>query len=70
MDMRVTCICLEIVRWPIGEEELLQRAKKKKEEILYADIDLKQLTKARLDIHYLKDRRPDSYKILSEYTEY
>lgn len=49
---------------------IIAESKEEKEEILYADIDLKQLTKARLDIHYLKDRRPDSYKILSEYTEY
>ena len=49
---------------------IIAESKEEKEEILYADIDLKQLTKARLDIHYLKDRRPDSYKMLSEYTEY
>lgn len=49
---------------------IIAESKEEKEEIVYAEIDLDQLTKARLDIHYLKDRRPDSYKLLSEYTEY
>lgn len=49
---------------------IIAESKEEKEEIVYAEIDLDQLTKARLDIHYLKDRRPDSYKSLSEYTEY
>ena len=49
---------------------IIAESKEEKEEIVYAQIDLEQLTKARLDIHYLKDRRPDSYKLLSEYTEY
>lgn len=50
--------------------KIIAESKEEKEEIVYAEIDLDQLTKARLDIHYLKDRRPDSYKLLSEYTEY
>ena len=50
--------------------KIIAESKEEKEEIVYAHIDLEQLTKARLDIHYLKDRRPDSYKLLSEYTEY
>lgn len=49
---------------------IIAESKEEKEEIVYVEIDLDQLTKARLDIHYLKDRRPDSYKLLSEYTEY
>lgn len=49
---------------------IIAESKEEKEEIVYAEIDLDQLTKARLDIHYLKGRRPDSYKLLSEYTEY
>ena len=49
---------------------IIAESKEEKEEIVYAEIDLDQLTKARLDIHYLKDRRPDSYKLLSEYTEF
>ena len=49
---------------------IIAESKEEKEEIVYAEIDLDQLTKARLDIHYLKDRRSDSYKLLSEYTEY
>lgn len=49
---------------------IIAESKEEKEEIVYAEIDLEQLTKARLDIYYLKDRRPDSYKLLSEYTEY
>ena len=49
---------------------IIAESKEEKEEIVYAEIDLDQLTKARLDIHYLKDRRPDSYKLLSEYTDY
>lgn len=49
---------------------IIAESKEEKEEIVYAEIDLDQLTKARLDIHYLKNRRPDSYKLLSEYTEY
>lgn len=49
---------------------IISESKSEKEEIIYADIDLNEVAKARLDIHYLKDRRPDSYKILSKYTDY
>lgn len=45
---------------------IIAESTEEKEEIIYADIDLDSIKKARLDIHYLKDRRPGSYKILTD----
>lgn len=36
------------------------------EEIVYANLDLEELRQARMDIPYLKDRRPESYDLLSK----
>lgn len=45
---------------------IISESRRESEEIIYADIDLDAEARARMEIHYLKDRRPGSYGPITE----
>lgn len=53
----------KVVNW---RGKVLSESKSDKEEVIHAVVDLDELVSARETIKYLKDRRPESYAVISE----